>query len=274
VQPRIVLTIAGSDSGGGAGIQADLRTFAAHGVHGTTAITCLTAQNPRRIAAMKAVPPAFLTAQLEAISEALSPKAIKTGMLHSAGLIRRVVDWVSRPETLKIPLIIDPVLVSTSGTVLLQPAARRVLCQQLFPRATLITPNLAEAGELLGRPLKSFEDLRTAALDLHFRHGCAVLVKGGHLRGGRRAVDVFFDGTTELELAAPVTRGLRTHGTGCVYSAAITGYMALGLPLASAVEMAKQHITQAIHQSVRIGEFTNLNPFWLDESETSLELRE
>lgn len=273
VRQPIALTIAGSDSGGGAGIQADLLTFAALGVHGTTAITCLTAQNPRRIVALKPVSPEFLNAQLEAVFEALTPQAIKTGMLYSESLTRRVVDWLSRPENSGTPVVVDPVLVSTSGTVLLQPKARRILCEKLFPRATLITPNLAEAEELLGRSVTTLEEVRTAALDLHFRFGCAILVKGGHLREGLRAVDVFFDGHTELELAAPAARGLRTHGTGCSYSAAIAGYLALGLPLLSAVEMAKQHITQSIHQSFRIGEFTNLNPFWRDESYSSDKLR-
>jgi len=264
VQP-VALTIAGSDSGGGAGVQADLRTWAALGVHGTSAITCLTAQNPRRVTAVHPAPARFVRRQLEAVFEALPPKAVKTGMLFNAAIIREVVRWFQTGR--RPPLVVDPVMVATSGAVLLQPAARRSLANQLLPLARLITPNADEAALLAGKRLRSLDDLQEAARILHFRHGCAVLVKGGHLRKLRQATDVYFDGSTELILSAPFVRGVATHGTGCTYSAAITGYLALGLTLPDSVELAKNHITQSIAQGVRTGSHTTLNPFWSDLEE-------
>jgi len=257
----VALTIAGSDSGGGAGIQADLKTFAALGVHGTTAITCLTAQNPRAVTAVHAAPAKFVRAQLEAVFSELPPRAVKTGMLFNAALIREVVAfWRALPKP--PPLVVDPVMVATSGARLLQPAAIKALTRELLPLATVVTPNLDEAEILTGRKLRSVDDVHEAALLIHLRYGCAALVKGGHLRGARAAVDVFLDGRDELTLSAPFVRGVATHGTGCTYSAAVTGYLALGLPLPQAVELAKNHITQAIGQSVRIARHTALNPFW------------
>ncbi len=260
----IALTIAGSDSGGGAGIQADLATWGALGVHGTTAITCLTAQNPREVAAVQAVKAAFLTQQLETVACELPPQAIKTGMLYSAVLIRRVADWYESLGQKRPPLVVDPVMVSTSGADLLLPAAVRVLTERLIPLAALMTPNLDEASRLLGHPITKATELFPAAFELFMRWGRPVLLKGGHLPSAKQAVDVFFDGENELELSAPWVRGVNTHGTGCTYSAAIAGYLALGLELPVAVEQAKQHITQAIAQSVRIGNYTNLNPFWTE----------
>ncbi len=259
VQP-IALTIAGSDSGGGAGIQADLKTLAALGVFGTSVITCLTAQNPRAVTGVQAVSAAMVSRQLEAVFSELPPRAVKTGMLYSDALIGSVVDaW---PRHQPPPLVVDPVMVATSGAPLLRPAAVRRLIRDLLPLATLVTPNLDEAATLLGRPLRTLDDLRQAAVDLHARHGCAVLLKGGHLPQESAARDVFFDGSTERVLSAPFARGVSTHGTGCTYSAAIAGYLALGLALLPAVELAKNHITQAIHQSIRIGRHSALNPFW------------
>ncbi|MBL9175206.1 MAG: bifunctional hydroxymethylpyrimidine kinase/phosphomethylpyrimidine kinase [Verrucomicrobiales bacterium] len=256
----VALTIAGSDSGGGAGIQADLRTWNALGVHGTTAITCLTAQNPRGVLAVHAAPAALVERQLQAVFDELPPVAVKTGMLFNASIIRAVARWFS--ESRRPPLVVDPVMVATSGARLLQPAAMRALIDQLLPLATLVTPNLDETALLIGRRPRTLEDLREAARTLFFRHGCAALIKGGHLRSLPRATDVFFDGATELVLSAPFVRGVATHGTGCTYSAAITGYLALGLALPAAVELAKNHITQSIAQSVRIGRHLTLNPFW------------
>ncbi len=240
------LTIAGSDSGGGAGIQADLKTFAALGVHGTSAITCLTAQNPRKVLAIQPCRSTVLTKQLKAIFTELPPAAVKTGMLYSETLIRTVCDFL-RP--LRPKLVVDPVMVSTSGVSLLKPGAVRVLCSQLLPLATLITPNLEEATMLTGRKLSSVEDLREAARVLHHRFGCAALIKGGHLRGLKEAVDIFYDGSNELLVSAPFVRGIHTHGTGCTYSAAIAGYLAQGLSLGLAVQRAKQFVTCAIAAS-------------------------
>lgn len=258
--PRILpiaLTIAGSDSGGGAGIQADLKTFAALGVHGTSAITCLTAQNPAGVRAIQAARPGLVRAQIAAVVDELRPRAIKTGMLYSAALIRSVVAELR--SCAGIPVVVDPVMVATSGARLLQPAAVRALTRELFPIATLLTPNLDEAALLLQRPLRAVDDLRPAARDLRERFGCAVLLKGGHLRGLRQAIDLFVDAKTELLLEAPFVRGVSTHGTGCTYAAAIAGYLALGLPLPQAVAFAKQFVTHAIAHHVRAARHDVLN---------------
>jgi len=246
----VALTIAGSDSGGGAGIQADLLTFAALGVHGASAITCLTAQNPRGVRAIQAARPGIVRQQIEAVFEELPPAAVKTGMLFAAPIIDVVADFFRRRRG--PPLVVDPVMVATSGARLLQPSAVRALQERLLPLATLITPNLDEAAILVGRPLRSVEDLRAAAREIRERYGCAVLVKGGHLKGLAEAVDIFYDGRTELLLSAPFIRGVSTHGTGCTYSSAIAAHLARGCRLPAAVERAKHYITQAIARSARV----------------------
>ena len=256
----VALTIAGSDSGGGAGLQADLKTFAALGVHGTSAITCVTAQNPRGVTGIQVISASIVRRQLEAIFTELPPAACKTGMLFSAELIRVVVKFFqSAPRP---PLIVDPVMVATSGARLLQPSAIRLLRDRLLPVATLVTPNLDEAELLLGLRITDEEGLRAAARLLWKNFGCAALVKGGHLRGTRLAVDIFYDGRTELLLSAPFIPGRSTHGTGCTYSAAIAAHCALGRPLTGAVTRAKDFITQAIAQSVRVGRHDALNCSW------------
>lgn len=255
------LTIAGSDSGGGAGVQIDLKVLASLGVHGTSAITCVTAQNPRRVTAIQACKPDVVRAQIDAVFGGFSPKAVKTGMLYSAPIIRAVADFF-RSRRKPPLLIVDPVMVATSGSRLLRPSARRALAEELLPLATLVTPNLSEAEILTGDKIVEVEELRAAARKIHSRFGCAALVKGGHLRGLDEAVDFYFDGDTELLLKAPFVKGVSTHGTGCSYSAAIAGYVALGCELSYAVEMAKQHITQSIAQSVSVGRHSVLNSFW------------
>jgi hydroxymethylpyrimidine/phosphomethylpyrimidine kinase len=256
----IALTIAGSDSGGGAGIQADLKTFAALDVHGTSAITCLTAQNPRGVCGIQAATPALVRQQIEAVFAELPPRAVKTGMLFNTAIIREVARFFTRQK--RVPLIVDPVMVATSGARLLKPSAMRALLEELLPLATLVTPNLDEAQILIGRRLHDLEGLRGASREIKRRLGCAALVKGGHLKGTHDAMDVFWDGERELLLGAPFVRGVSTHGTGCTYSAAITGYLALGCDLPYSVELAKRFITLAIKQSVRAGKHTALNPFW------------
>jgi hydroxymethylpyrimidine/phosphomethylpyrimidine kinase len=257
-QLPVALTIAGSDSGGGAGIQADLKTFAAHAVHGVTAITCLTAQNPRQVLAVVPCTPALLRQQITAVWAELPPAAVKTGMLPTAAQVRMLVDFFkSVPGT---PLVVDPVMVATSGARLLTPAARRLLLAELLPLARLVTPNLDEAAILSGLPLTSVGDMRLAARKIYARFGCAALVKGGHLPGARTAVDIYYDGKTELFLAAPFVRGLSTHGTGCTYSAAITAGLAAGRDLPRAVGRAKQYITRAIANSRRVGRHFVLGP--------------
>ncbi len=254
----MVLTIAGSDSGGGAGVQADLKTFAALGVHGTSVLTCVTAQNPCAVRAVQACRPALVRAQLEAVFEELPPRAAKTGMLFSRAIICAVAAFWENGR--RPPLVVDPVMVATSGARLLQPAAVRALLDGLFPRAVLVTPNLDEAEILTGRPLRDVEDLRAAARFIHQRWGCAALVKGGHLRGLREAVDVLFDGRAEWLLRAPRVPGVTTHGTGCTYSAAITAHLARGDRLPEAVAKAKDVVTAALARSYRAGGHDVLNP--------------
>jgi hydroxymethylpyrimidine/phosphomethylpyrimidine kinase len=245
-----VLTIAGSDSGGGAGIQADLKTFAALGVHGTCAITCITAQNPKEVTAIQGATPNLVQAQILTVLEELPPAAIKTGMLYSNAIIRAVADAL-KDHTLP-PMVVDPVMVATSGACLLKPNAIRTLTELLFPLATLITPNRDEAALLLQRELNEVEDLRQAARDLHARFGCAVLVKGGHLKGLKSAIDCLYSPKAELLIEAPFIRGIHTHGTGCTTAAAIAAFLAQGQSLAKAVENAKNYVSRAIAQSRRV----------------------
>jgi hydroxymethylpyrimidine/phosphomethylpyrimidine kinase len=266
------LTIAGSDSGGGAGIQADLKTFAAMGVHGACAITCLTAQNSRRVLGLEPVTAKMLRLQIEAVFEELTPTAVKTGMLFSAENIAVVAEFLKNHfrggrkanaggRKKSLPLVVDPVMVSTSGTQLLERPAVIHLKEQLLPFATLVTPNLSEAEILTGEKISSIEAMRWAAKQIHSQSRCAVLVKGGHLPDSRAAVDIFFDGKTELLLSAPFVRGIRTHGTGCTYSAAICAALALGHELPEAVQIGKRLVTAAIAGSYRIGKHFALDHF-------------
>jgi len=255
----VALTIAGSDSGGGAGIQADLKTFAALGVHGASAVTCVTAQGPRRVRAVLGCDPKIVLQQIEAVFEELPPAAVKTGLLFSGPVVRVVSGFFRQGK--RPPLIVDPVMAATSGARLLASSAVAAMKSQLFPLATLVTPNLNEAAVLVGRRVASVEDMRAAARQIRSRYGCAALVKGGHLRASREAVDIFYDGRTELLLSAPFLKGIATHGTGCAYSAAIAGYLALGCDLAGAVERAKQYITDAIAGSATASGNAILNHF-------------
>jgi hydroxymethylpyrimidine/phosphomethylpyrimidine kinase len=243
-QLPIALTIAGSDSGGGAGIQADLKTFASLRVHGTSVVTCVTAQNPRRVLGIEACSPEIVRRQIEAVFAELPPRAVKTGMLYSRDLIRVVARYYRSGR--RPPLVVDPVMISTSGARLLRPDAIRVLENDLLPRAVLVTPNVAEAEVLVGRDVKSPEDLRAAAKEIYRRFGCAALVKGGHLTSANEAVDVFFDGKDEWLLSAPFVKGVTTHGTGCTYAAAIAAGLARGLTLKNAVVRAKKFVSRAI----------------------------
>jgi len=253
------LTIAGSDSGGGAGIQADLKTFAALGVHGTSVLTCVTAQNPESVTAVQPCSLFVLRHQLEAVFSELPPAAVKTGMLYSSRIIETVARFI---KTRRVPLVVDPVMISTSGKRLLSTTGLRKLCSLLLPIATLVTPNLFEAEALLNQQLRTPEDLRAAARKLHQRFGCATLVKGGHLQSLNQAVDIFYDGKDELLLSAPLIKGVRTHGTGCTYSAAITAYLARGLSMSKAVCQAKEFITQAIVHRQTVSGHPVLNSLW------------
>ena len=255
----IARTIAGSDSGGGAGIQADLKTFAALGVHGTSAVTCITAQNPCGVTGIQPIRADMVRRQIDALFAELRPKAVKTGMLFSTDIIRAVAEFFERSK--HPPLVVDPVMVATSGAVLLKPSAIRALKERLLPLTALVTPNLDEAQLLIGRQLRTLEDLLDAALEIHERFGCAALVKGGHLKLGADAVDVLFDGKKFTILKAKRVQGVSTHGTGCTYSAAITALLAQGENLSDAVKSAKQLITRAIAQSQKAARHSVLNPF-------------
>jgi hydroxymethylpyrimidine kinase/phosphomethylpyrimidine kinase len=252
----ITLTIAGSDSGGGAGIQADLKVFQALGVHGTSAITCVTAQNPKGVRAIQQLSPAMVRAQLQAVFAELPPTAAKTGMLHSAQLIEVVA------ETFRLrtcPLVVDPVMIATSGAKLIYPKAIAVLRKQLLPLATLVTPNINEAEVLVGRSIRSPEQMRSAARQIVHDFGCAALVKGGHLATGNSVLDIFYDGNSELLLEAPRMKGIRPHGTGCTYSAAIAACLAKGESLIDAVQIGKEFITHCLATGYYAGKHFVLN---------------
>jgi len=245
----IALTIAGSDSGGGAGIQADLKTFAALGVHGTSVITCITAQNPVRVYGIESCTPAMVRQQLEAVFDQLQPHAVKTGMLFSAPIIQTVADFFEDQK--RIPLIVDPVMIATSGAKLLEPDAIENLTRKLLPLATLVTPNIHEAEILTGKKIRSVDDMRNAARVIRERFGCAALVKGGHLPDSKEAVDYYRDGRWEMVLGVSYVRDVNTHGTGCTLSAAIAAYVARGNSLRAAIKDAKAYITNAIMNSAR-----------------------
>ncbi len=242
----VALTIAGSDSCGGAGLQADLRVFAALGVRGVSVVAAVTAQNAKRVRAVEAVKPAMVGEQLAAVFEVDKPKAAKAGMLLTARNVEAVADWFSKR---RMPLVVDPVMLSTSGAVLLKPSAVKALQKKLLPVAKLVTPNVPEAEALTGLRIRKPEDLRTAAHALYEKHGCAVLVKGGHLRGLNEAVDVLFDGRDEWLFALPRVKGRGIHGTGCIYSAAIVAGLANGLSLLKAVGQGKEYVFSEIMNS-------------------------
>jgi len=242
----IALTIAGSDSSGDAGIQADLKTFAALGVHGASAITCITAQNPRVISRVELCAPGLVREQIEAVFSYAPPRAAKTGLLCSTAIIREVARFFLRRRD--VPLVVDPVMIATSGTRLLPEAAVEMLKRDLLPLATLVTPNLAEAEVLAAEEIRTPEELRAAARNIHRKYGCAALVKGGHLAVASVALDFLCSAEGEWMFSAPRIKGVRLHGTGCIYSAAITAWLARGKPLVKAVELAKAHMTKVISQ--------------------------
>ncbi|MGC3999210.1 MAG: bifunctional hydroxymethylpyrimidine kinase/phosphomethylpyrimidine kinase [Anaeromyxobacter sp.] len=246
---RVALTIAGSDSGGGAGIQADLRTFAAHRLHGTSAITAVTAQNSVGVSGWVALEPTMVVAQIEAVATDMAVAASKTGMLASAAIISAVAHAASRFAL--GPLVVDPVMVAKSGDRLLDAAAERAYLDELLPRAALVTPNLHEAAVLAGRPVRDLDDMREAARVLHGRGARAVLVKGGALEG--QAVDVFFDGRALTEIPGPWVDTRNVHGTGCTLSAAIASRLALGDGLLDAVKAAKAYLVEGLRSSYTVG---------------------
>lgn len=246
-KPHVALTIAGSDNSAGAGAQADLKTFSALSVYGLTAITCVVAEVPGRVSAIQPIDAEIVSQQIRLSFEAYPVAAVKTGMLHSRTIIGAVCVEL---EKTKAPLVVDPVMIATSGDALLKPDAVALYKDRLFKRATLVTPNLDETGVLLGRLVSSIAEMREAGSELAEKYGVPFLVKGGHLRGDK-ALDLLFAGGKIFEFAAPFVRGVSTHGTGCTYSAAIAASLAKGLPLAVAVSEAKQFVTRAIANHFR-----------------------
>ena len=245
----VALTIAGSDSGGGAGIQADLKTFAALGVHGTSAITAITAQNTLTVTAIQELPVALIRAQIDAVIDDLDPAAAKTGMLSSAEIIEAVAAAIEAHQIAL--LVVDPVMVAKGGARLLREEAVDALRRRLLPLAAVLTPNLPEAEVLLGRPVASLAERELAARDLLALGPRAVVVKGGHAAGD--ALDVFFDGATMVHLHSERFPTTNTHGSGCTFSAAIAAGLAIGLAPEAAVRRAKQFISGAIRDSLEIG---------------------
>ncbi|MEM0268157.1 MAG: bifunctional hydroxymethylpyrimidine kinase/phosphomethylpyrimidine kinase [Candidatus Korarchaeum sp.] len=255
----VALTIAGSDSGGGAGIQADLKTFAALGVHGTVAITSITAQNTREVTAVQDVSVDVIRAQIEAVVSDIGVDAAKTGMLHTSEIIRAVAEEVRRH---RFPLVVDPVMIAKSGAPLLKEEAVKSLIEELLPLAEVVTPNAREAEVLSGISVRSLDDARRAA-KLIAEHGPrAVIVKGGHLEGGE-SIDVLYDGDF-TELRAERVGSRNTHGTGCSFSAAIAAELAKGRSIREAFRTAKLLVTEAIRYGLPVGKGHGpLNPMAL-----------
>lgn len=253
--PPVVLSIAGSDNSAGAGAQADLKTFTAFGVYGLTAITCVVAEVPGVVSAISPVPPEVVAKQIELCRRHYPVAAVKTGLLCSAEIVAIVAAAL---REIDVPLVIDPVMIASSGDPLLDPRATEIYKEQLFPQATLVTPNLDEAEALLGRPIRTIEGMREAGKELVEKYGCAFLLKGGHLEG-IAAIDLLFWNQRVEEFSAPFVPGVQTHGTGCTYSAAIAAGLAVGLPLGIAVGRAKNYVTQAIATHFRWGKVDALN---------------
>ena len=245
----VALTIAGSDSGGGAGIQADLKTFAVLGVHGTSAITAITAQNTTGVTDILELPTSLIREQIAVVVDDIGVHAAKTGMLSSAAIIATVADAVERYGIGN--LVVDPVMVAKGGAKLLRDDAVTAMRDLLMPLAAVVTPNLPEAQVLLGREITTLDERRRAARDLVAMGARSAVVKGGHAEGD--VVDVFFDGRQLIELSAERIETPNTHGSGCVFSAAITAGIALGMEPLEAVRRAKKFITQAIANSIEIG---------------------
>lgn len=246
----VALTIAGSDSSAGAGIQADLKTFSALGVYGLTAITCVVAETPGRVSRIEPVAAGMVREQMEVVLRGFPVAAIKTGLLFSREIVSEIARTLrahAEQTRTRVPLVIDPVMVAASGDALLRDDAVESYERDLFPLAALVTPNLGEASRLAREPIRDLAGMRKAGEVLARKYRVPVLLKGGHL-GGDQAIDLLFAGGEVIEFAAPFSRGIATHGTGCTYSAAIAAGLANALPLEDAVRRAKKFVTAAIAQ--------------------------
>ena len=251
----VVLSIAGSDSSAGAGIQADLKTFSALGVYGLTAVTCIVAEIPGKVSRIEPVSAKIVSEQIEILAKSFPIAAIKTGMLCSAEIVSavaKVIRDIGKTLAPQIPLVVDPVLVATSGDPLVEPEAIETYGKELFPLACLITPNLDEAEQLAGTKIKDRQSMHYAGKELEKRFGTAILLKGGHL-GGKHAVDLLFTNGKVAEFSALKVPGVATHGTGCTYSAAITAGLASGLSLEKAIGQGKKFVTESIRNHLQWG---------------------
>jgi len=251
--PPIALTIAGSDSSAGAGIQADLKTFTALDVYGLTAVTCVVAEVPRKVSRIEPVTARMVREQIEVLLENLGVGAIKTGLLCSAQIVSAVAQTLQdarKKAPRSIPLVVDPVMIATSGDNLLEPKAVEAYKNTLFPVATLITPNLDEAALLLEATIANRRQMASAAKALAKKFRASILLKGGHLQGDN-AIDLLFHQGELTEFSAPFVRGVETHGTGCTYSAAITAGLASGFSLEQAIKRAKNFVTESIKRRFR-----------------------
>ncbi|MEO1592950.1 MAG: bifunctional hydroxymethylpyrimidine kinase/phosphomethylpyrimidine kinase [Cyanobacteria bacterium J06632_22] len=249
--PVVALTIAGSDSGGGAGIQADLRTFSFHRVHGTSALTCVTAQNTLGVTRVDALPAASVTAQIQAVAEDIGVTALKTGMLLNAAIIQAVATAITDLGLSR--QVIDPVMVSRTGAQLIDNDAIATLRSTLLPLATVLTPNRYEAQLLSGQDISTLADMEAAAQHIFNQGPQAVLVKGGGFTNALRGVDVWYDGNQLLTLQTETVETPHTHGTGCTLSAAIAANLALGEAPLAATQKAKAYVTEALKHALPIG---------------------
>ena len=247
---RSVLTIAGSDPSGGAGIQADLKTYAALGVYGMAAVTALTAQNTMGVAGVHEVPPDFVALQIDTVFADITPDAVKTGMLSNAAIIG-VVARKARQHAFR-NLVVDPVIVAKSGDRLLREDAVRALREELIPAAHVLTPNLPEASDILGRPVATLDEMREAARALHALGAANVVIKGGHQESDT-VTDILFDGERFHDFACSRVVTKNTHGTGCTFASAIAAYLALGDTVPAAVRKAKEYLTEALRHSYDFG---------------------
>lgn len=274
--PPRVLTIAGSDSGGGAGIQADLRTFFACGVHGMTAVTAVTVQNSLQVSGVTTIPPEVVAAQIEAVADDIGVLAAKTGMLATAEIIAAVAkacDKVHIGRTGRIPFVVDPVAASMHGDQLLRDDALSALRTELFPRATLVTPNLDEVRLLTGITVRDRAGAREAARSLHALGPQWTLVKGGHMHDDPECVDLLYDGETFLELPAPRVDTVHTHGGGDTMASSITAALARGLDVPAAVRFGKAFVTRAVRHAYPLGSGVGpVSPFWRLAAESGAEM--
>lgn len=250
-----VMSIAGSDSGGGAGIQADIKTITLLGSYAASALTALTAQNTKTVTAIHGLPASFVIEQIKTVLADIPIDVIKTGMLHTPAIISAIAEYFGEKELL-IPLVIDPVMISTSGAALMEREACHLFIEQLLPQAYLLTPNVPETERLLGRTVQSEAEMEQAARDLHAMGAANVLVKGGHL-SGRKSTDILFDGREIHHFTTERVFTTSTHGTGCSCASAIAAYLAQGEPLKIAVERAKEFITDAIRLARPLGKGHN-----------------